>query len=162
VRLNFKTHQQGGLLRIAIAVAASAVLASTVHPNGNVKTPPGQAQRPQLLMDRSVAAVFTRACVDCHSNNTVWPWYSYVPPASWLIERDVKEGRSHFNVSTWAAYSSEKKREILADIARVAANREMPVRQYLLIHKDARLSNEDVQTLISWASGERRGLRKKM
>ena len=162
MRLNFKTHGQGRVLRIAIAVTASAVLASTVHPNGRVKTPPSQAQGPQLLMDSSVAAVFRRACVDCHSNNTVWPWYSYVPPASWLIERDVKEGRSHFNVSTWAGYSSEKKREILADIARVAANREMPVPQYLLIHKDARLSNDDVQTVISWASGERRGLRKKM
>jgi predicted Fe-S protein YdhL (DUF1289 family) len=76
-----------------------------------------------------------------------------------MIERDVGEGRSRFDLSKWNSYSREKKREILADIARVAANREMPLRQYLLFHREARLSDHDVQILISWAAEQRRGLR---
>lgn len=76
-----------------------------------------------------------------------------------MIERDVENGRRQFNLSNWNSYGREKKREILADIARVASNREMPVRQYLLFHREARLSNEDVQTLISWAAAQRRALR---
>src|SRR4051812_38019764 len=136
-------------------------MASAVHPYGAVKEPQKDNEGLHNVMDRSVAAVFSRACLDCHSNNTAWPWYSYFPPASWLIERDVRDGRNHFNASRWRTYSDEKKRELLADIARVASNREMPVPQYLLLHKDARLSDQDVQTLILWASGQRRGLRKK-
>ena len=148
-----------GALRIGIAIAASAILASAIHPYATVKNPPDQLQRWQVSMDGSASAVFARSCVNCHSNQTMWPWYSHVPPVSWMIERDVENGRSHFNLSNWNSYGREKKREILADIARVASNREMPVRQYLLFHREARLSNEDVQTLISWAAAQRRALR---
>ena len=148
-----------GALRIGIAVVMTAILASAIHPRGRARDESEQTQRWQVAVDRSAAAVLTRSCVNCHSNQTTWPWYSYVPPASWMIERDVGKGRSRFDLSKWNSYSREKKREILADIARVAANREMPLRQYLLFHREARLSDHDVQTLISWAAEQRRALR---
>ena len=74
---------------------------------------------------------------------TRWPWYSYVPPASWLIKHDVDRAEKDFNASVWSSYSVAKKREILAAVARVATNKEMPVKQYLLIHRTARLSDAD-------------------
>lgn len=148
-----------GALRIGIAVAGAAILVSAIDPYGLGRDKSEHAQRWQVAVDPSAAAVFTRSCVNCHSNQTTWPWYSYFPPASWMLERDVKTGRSRFDLSNWNSYSREKKREILADIARVAANREMPLPQYLLFHPEARLSNHDVQTLIAWAGEQRRALR---
>jgi hypothetical protein len=159
VRLEFSVARHRRMLRIGAAAAASAILASAIHPYGSAKDPPEQKQSWQVSIDGSAAAVFSRSCVSCHSNQTIWPWYSFVPPASWMIERDVEKGRSRFNLSSWSSYSREKKRETLADIARVAANREMPVRQYLVFHREARLSDHDVQTLISWAALQRRALR---
>lgn len=146
-------------LRIGIAVATAAILASAIHPYGMARHQSEQTQGWQVAVDRSAAAVLMRSCVNCHSNQTTWPWYSYVPPASWMLERDVEKGRSRFDLSNWNSYSREKKREILADIARVAANREMPLPQYLLFHREARLSNHDVQSLILWAAEQRRVLR---
>lgn len=148
-----------GALRIGIAVTAAAILASAIHPYGMARNEPPQTQGWQAAVDPSAAGVFTRSCVNCHSNQTTWPWYGYVPPASWMLERDVKKGRSRFDLSNWNSYTREKKREILADIARVAANREMPLPQYLLFHRETRLSNHDVQILISWAGEQRRALR---
>jgi Haem-binding domain len=113
-----------------------------------------------LAMNSRTAAIFSHSCADCHSNRTRWPWYSYVPPASWLIKHDVDRARKDFNASLWSSYSRETKRELLEDIARVVTNREMPVRQYLLLHKGARLSDGEGGSLVEWARGQRRLLRK--
>ena len=97
--------------------------------------------------------------MDCHSNQTVWPWYSYVAPVSWLIERDVRRGRDHLNLSEWQQYTFQQKEKLLADIATVVKNGEMPLRQYTLVHRQARLSNADADMLYNWARAERRKLR---
>jgi hypothetical protein len=145
-------------LPIGVVLVVVVAFASTVHPYGAVKRPGQKGDQP-FVTDPAAAAVFSRSCVNCHSNNTTWPWYSYVPPVSWLIEKDVEQGRKHFNLSNWSAYSRDEKSEILAEIARVVANQEMPLRQYLLLHKDARLSDRDTQAVLSWARAQRRMLR---
>jgi hypothetical protein len=81
------------------------------------------------------------ACFDCHSNQTVWPWYSNIAPMSWLVQRDVDEGRAHLNLSEWTPGQGSEAAE------KVQAN-EMPPFRYLLAHPEARLSDADKAAFI--------------
>jgi len=75
-----------------------------------------------------------RACYDCHSNETKWPWYAHVAPVSWLVSHDVHEGREHLNFSEW-----DKEQRHAADAAHEVEEGEMPLRIYTLLHPEARL-----------------------
>ncbi|ABQ89029.1 heme-binding domain-containing protein [Roseiflexus sp. RS-1] len=88
--------------------------------------------------------LFFRACADCHSNETRWPWYSTIAPASWLITRDVMEGRAEFNVSEWGRPDNEGD-----DAAKTVQNGEMPPWFYLPLHPEASLSPAERQQLIN-------------
>ena len=88
--------------------------------------------------------LFFRACKDCHSNETEWPLYSFVAPSSWLVQRDVDEGRSHFNVS-----ESGGTEEHGEDAAEMVREGEMPPWFYLPAHPEARLSSEDRELLVA-------------
>lgn len=97
--------------------------------------------------DAETAAILKRACYDCHSNTTEWPWYSQLAPASWLVAEDVKDGRARLNFSQWNLLSPEmSKRRLQKACARVRSG-DMPPWQYLLMHPEARLSDRDIETL---------------
>jgi hypothetical protein len=81
---------------------------------------------------------------------------------SWLVERDVRRGRDYINLSEWNQYTSKQREKFLADIASVIKNGEMPLPQYTLIHRDAKLSNADTDLLYAWARAERRRLKAKL
>ena len=95
--------------------------------------------------------VLRRACYDCHSNETRWPWYSRVAPVSFLIANDVKEGRSEVNFSQWSQYNGARKGKKLKEIAEQVEKGEMPQWYYVLIHTDAKLSAGDKEIIINWA-----------
>lgn len=84
-----------------------------------------------------------RACFDCHSNDTVWPWYSNVAPISWLVQRDVQEGRQSLNFSEWG-----QRRQDTDEITKLVQNGEMPPKQFLILHPNARLTKTEKQQLI--------------
>ncbi len=88
--------------------------------------------------------LFFKACGDCHSNETKWPWYSKVAPVSWFVYNHVVEGREHFNVSNWG-YQKKNKGE---DAAEELEEGNMPLKPYLLLHAEANLSEADKQELI--------------
>jgi hypothetical protein len=98
-------------------------------------------------------AVLRRACYDCHSHETVWPWYSRVAPLSWLIARDVRQGREELNFSTWDRYSTKQQIKKLKESWEEVAEGEMPPWFYLPAHRDAALSAEDRAILRKWALG---------
>lgn len=127
-----------------------------VHPFGSVKQSGGGLDVEAPAMPLEVKALFGRSCKDCHSHQTVWPWYSYVAPVSWLVERDVRGGRDRLNLSNWPRYSFKQQEELLADIASVVKNHEMPLPQYSLMHRNAKLSDRDTEILYQWARLERR------
>ncbi|GAB4473100.1 MAG: heme-binding domain-containing protein [Anaerolineales bacterium] len=89
-------------------------------------------------------AYFYRACADCHSNETVWPWYSNIAPVSWLIQRDVDEGRAAFNISEWGTRRENEGDEA----AKLVQEGEMPLPIYLPLHPEARLSAQEKQAFI--------------
>ena len=96
-------------------------------------------------------AVLRRACYDCHSNETVWPWYSKVAPVSWLVARDVRKGREELNLSTWDRYATKEQLKKLKESWEEVAEGEMPPWFYLPVHRDAVLSAEDKAVLRKWA-----------
>ncbi len=93
------------------------------------------------------AAVVGRACRDCHSNETVWPWYSQIAPASWLIARDVKQGRAKLNFSQWNIYSPEMTRIKMGEICEEVRKGEMPPRYYVPMHPEAKVTSPDVKAI---------------
>ena len=98
-----------------------------------------------------VKIILKHACYDCHSNETVWPWYSQIAPFSWLLARDVHEGRAELNFSTWQRYSATEQVKKLKKSREEVQEGEMPPWYYLLVHRDAALSDADRQVLHTWA-----------
>jgi len=99
----------------------------------------------------NVQAILKRSCFDCHSSHTTFPWYSSIAPASWLTKIHVKEGREHLNFSTWNSYDDEKKLKYLEKFPK-AIKSKMPMPSYLIMHKEATLSDEDKKAIVEWAS----------
>lgn len=99
-----------------------------------------------------VKAVLKRACWDCHSNETVWPWYSRVAPVSFLVKRDVADGRKHLNFSEWKTYKPERRAKKLKETAEEVGEGQMPMAIYLPMHPEAKLSEADKKLLVDWAN----------
>ena len=106
----------------------------------------------ELQTSPEVKAILKRACYDCHSHETIWPWYSQVAPASWLLAWDVAEGREELNFSTWNRYTQKKRDKIIKEIGEEVQEGEMPPWFYLPLHPDARLSDSDRSVLRVWAA----------
>jgi len=102
----------------------------------------------------NVKELLRKACYDCHSNETVWPWYAYVAPVSWLVAHDVDEARGHLNFSTWDRQAaSPKLAKHLEELVEMVREGEMPLWYYVPMHPAADLSSEDKAVITAWASG---------
>lgn len=127
-----------------------SVTSAHLHPYGD----PWQA-KPQsaasLLQDARMPAqareVLVTKCADCHSETTRAPFYASLAPGSWLIERDIVEGRAHMNLSRWKELGPERREVLGEEIAQMAKTGKMPPVQYRLLHWDARLSPQDMRAL---------------
>lgn len=97
-----------------------------------------------------VDSVLRRACWDCHSNRTDWPWYARVAPASWYVADDVHDGREHVNFTEWPEDPAEA-RDLIGEIGDQVESGAMPPGEYLLLHPEARLDSAARQLLIDWS-----------
>lgn len=98
-----------------------------------------------------VKAILKRSCYDCHSNETTWPWYARVAPGSWLIAKDVREGRRELNFSVWNKFTGARRARKFKEIVEQIEQDKMPQWYYIVLHPDAKLSTGDKTTLIGWA-----------
>ena len=108
----------------------------------------------------NVQKILKRSCFDCHSNHTVWPWYTNIAPVSWLVADDVNKGRNKMNFSEWGKISVSKQGTKLQKICDNVTEGEMPLPKYLMIHKDAVLSQEEKDILCKWAEAQADSLEK--
>ena len=120
----------------------------------NPKVEPSRSVQSLTQIPPDVLTTLKRACYDCHSNETTWPAYSYVAPVSWLVIKDVNDGRSHINFSEWAQYSPKKVTKALEEICEEVQEKRMPLPIYLLMHSDAKLSDTEVETICAWTNSE--------
>jgi len=107
----------------------------------------------ELAAPPELHGILRRACYDCHSNETVWPWYSRVAPVSWLVASDVYEGREHLNFSIWNEYPDERRTKLRMEISKEVREGEMPPFQYVPAHPEAKLSEGDKGVIHAWAGG---------
>lgn len=136
-----------------IAVAALAAISAATWPRTAER-----AAAPLLVgaqVTPEVRGLIERACQDCHSERTRYPWYSYVAPISWFVWQDVAAGRERLNFSRWAEYSVARRERALSEIANQVQERKMPLQQYTLIHRDARLSDAEIAAIFRWTQAER-------
>lgn len=104
-----------------------------------------------LEAPENVQAILKRSCFNCHSSHTTFPWYSSIAPVSWFTKYHVKEGRKHMNFSTWNAYDDDKKLKYLEKIPK-AIKSKMPLASYLIMHKEAKLSDADKKAITEWTT----------
>lgn len=108
----------------------------------------------------NIAAVFTtpvevdsilaKSCNDCHSNNTVYPWYNNIQPVAWWLNHHVDEGKQELNFDEFATYSLRKQYHKLEETEEMIVENEMPLFSYTLTHRDAILNDAEKQVLIEW------------
>jgi len=134
------------VLTTAIVCGGLASLYSIVHSHTNTTV------RGDLAVPENLRPIITRACRDCHTDLTQWPWYSRLPGGSLLIERDVRKGKQHLNFSTWSMNSKGRPtRNQLQEVCDAISDNAMPPRTYLFMHPKSRLSDKEVDALCQWA-----------
>ncbi len=137
-----KYFTKNNLLKLVVAAVILFLLIQVI-PLGREHANPPIVSEPQWDSP-ATRALFKRACFDCHSNETVWPWYANIAPMSWLVQMDVNNGRSEMNFSEWDQYQ-----RINADlIAYQVTNGKMPLPQYLMLHPEARLTQAEKDQLV--------------
>ena len=136
------------------AAILGAIAIQFVRPaRTNPVTVPERTLAAQVKISREVGTVLDRACRDCHSNDTRWPWYSNVAPISWFVIDHVDHGRRHLNYSDWAQYDADAAQRLLKNVCAFARKDTMPLPSYLRMHREARLSDADVSALCDWTDG---------
>jgi hypothetical protein len=104
---------------------------------------------------QNVDTILKTSCYDCHSNNTVYPWYAEVQPVAWWLADHIKEGKKEINFSEFASYRIGRQYRKLDEVNKQVKEDEMPLESYLWIHKYAKLSLEQKLTLATWATAIR-------
>jgi len=108
-----------------------------------------------------VKVILAKACNDCHSNNTKYPWYAEIQPIAWWLADHVEEGKAHINYSEFASYSLRKQYHKLEETEEMIKEKEMPLNSYLWLHNDADLTTNERQTLAQWSVGIRKQMEAK-
>ncbi|UNY97689.1 heme-binding domain-containing protein [Zhouia spongiae] len=103
---------------------------------------------------QEIAEILKTSCYDCHSGNTKYPWYANVAPVSYWISDHVKHGKGHLDFSIWETYNNKKKAHKMEEIAEEVKEHKMPLESYLWIHKEAKLSQVQIDKVVNWAKSE--------
>jgi hypothetical protein len=136
----------------ALGLLVAAGAAQFFQPARNL----GEAEGPQSLVrtqkvPADIQKILQRSCYDCHSNHTNYPWYASVQPVGWWLRQHVNEGKEELNFSEFAAYDTKRAVRRLQSAADEVRERHMPLSSYLLVHREARLSDAEVTRLQVWA-----------
>jgi hypothetical protein len=152
------TRTLKSLFALAFALAAVALIFGQMELERRAGREP-RSQGVPLLFNSQPAQVLVRACGNCHSHHTEWPWYSKVAPDSWWIERHVRDGRNRMDFSEWEKYSPLQRRDQLESICGLISTGRMPPRLYKAMHPEANLSEGEKKAVCAWVQAETIGAR---
>lgn len=140
---------------VSAIVAVGAVVLQLARPGPtNPPVEPGLALEDQTVLPPRIADLMRRACYDCHSHETRWPWYARVAPASWLVVRDVERGRHQLNFSRWGDENVYVRADLLDAACQLVSDGVMPLPAYRLMHPRARLTEDDIAGFCAWTREE--------
>jgi hypothetical protein len=145
-------------LKSLFAVAALAVIVGRVEPEQRAAIERKNQELPRAF-NSGPAQVLVRACGNCHSNHTDWPWYSHVAPVSWWIAGHVREGRERLDFTEWETYSPRQRRNKLESICGLISTGRMPPRLYGSMHPEAKLTETEKKAVCAWVKEEMIGPR---
>lgn len=148
--------------KILIGVLIFLIIIQFIRPSRNNGNPFGRNDfTHEIETPDTIMHILKVSCFACHSNHTNYPWYAEINPIGWWLNHHVNEGKKEFNFSEFVTYSPKKKDKKLDEIAELVREHEMPLSSYTLIHKDAKLNESQIDTLIKWAEKARKEIRTK-
>lgn len=149
--------------KILLVLLVALIVIQFIRPEKNISEVPSENDiRVHYAVPSNVLAILKRACNDCHSNNTNYPWYANIQPVGWWLNDHIEEGKEELNFSEFATYSPKKAAHKLEEVAELVEENEMPLESYTYIHKDAVLTANEKEILIGWANELRKEIKKKM
>lgn len=139
--------------KIAWAIAIGLIAIQFIQPARNIS---GQVLETDISkavsVPDSVQMILKRACYNCHSNNTIYPFYAYIQPIGWLLNSHIEEGKSQLNFSDFGSLSKRRQASKLKSIANQIKDGAMPLPAYTMLHKNAVLGKTDKDLIINWAN----------
>lgn len=139
--------------KILLAVLAIFIIIQFFRPAKNIATTTDATKVVASVFSTpdNVTQILQRSCNDCHSNNTVYPWYNNFQPVMWYLNNHINEGKHEINFDEFATYKLRRQYHKMEEIVEQVEENEMPLSSYTLMHSNAKLSKEDKELLINWA-----------
>ncbi len=139
------------------ALLAALVIIQFIRPTPNNSVGPYQDDISlKYPMNAEVKTTLQKACYDCHSNQTTYPWYSMIQPVGWWLQHHVDEGKEHLNFHTFLSYSAKKQDHKLEEIEEAVTDGWMPLDSYTWLHKNAVLQEQEKAAIIAWVKESRK------
>lgn len=140
--------------KIILGILVLFVLMQLYRPERNISTETLKTDFIQVMKPTDdIAKILKTSCYDCHSNNTAYPWYANVAPVSWFMSHHVDEGKEELNFSEWDTFSGKRKNHKLEEMEEMLEEKEMPLSSYLIMHGEAKLSDQQRENFITWIKG---------
>lgn len=145
------------LLKIIVVIAVAGIVVLQLFRIDRVNPPVVEAETLEaaVTVPENVAAIIERSCNDCHTNKTVYPWYSNIQPFGWFLKNHIDDGRRKLNFSQFATFPAKKKIKKLEEVCEQLESKEMPLPSYLWIHRNAAVTDAERKTLCDWATVEK-------
>ncbi len=142
-----KSWKRGGLI-----VLIGLIVIQFFQPEKNQGSVSGESDLLTIVsIPDSLAVLLRKACYDCHSNHTTYPWYNNISPFSWYISKHVKDGKADLNLSLFGTLDKASKIGALSDIYDAVESGTMPLQSFMIIHNDAKLSGDEIEAICDWA-----------
>ncbi len=138
---------------VKIFVAAGVIAFITIQffqPVKNISSEAGTLTLNHPDFPENVKTILKNACLDCHSNNTNYPWYDKIAPVSWMVNKHVKDGKKQLNFTEWNEFDKFQKINVLEDIRQELEQETMPLKPYVMMHKEAKLTDENKKLMYAW------------
>ena len=141
------------LKKILLLLLAALIIIQVFHPKRNK----AEGEQPGYIgkfypVPENVHSILARACLDCHSNNTRYPWYCNIQPVDWWIAKHINDGKKDLNLDEFIKRSLRFQYNKMKDVVDLVKKEEMPLNSYTWIHKDAKLSMTEKNILVNWAN----------
>lgn len=138
--------------KVGLAILVIFILIQFIRPDRNDSGDWTNDYTTVLDVPVEVVEIIKTSCGDCHSNRTKYPWYGNIAPASWYLDNHVRHGKGHLNFSEWTDYNENQLNHILNDLEEVLETKEMPLKSYLWLHEEAKMSQEQYDVLKKWVA----------
>jgi len=150
--------------KIGYALLAILVIIQFFRPAKNINTADAATANDiskVYTVPEKVQQILKTSCYDCHSNNTIYPWYNNIQPVAWWLKNHVDEGKREINFNEFSSYSARRQYKKMEEVIEQVKEDEMPLSSYTIIHRDAKLNPEQKLALMEWAKTIRKDMESK-